>query len=202
MSKKTPALSPATAARLKAAHAVRRENEIPLLALVHALRATGWSLASIAEPLEVSREIIRVWDKKYLGLTDPPTVTVETVPSFVPKATIASEEASMRQSAREVKETAALAAALPRLQELQPLAENLRGPSRFNPAGGEASREYTELLNATLAAGVRTRVLAEALGVKEITIHARLRRAGFRKTSPSEYVPQWARPDWKPSVPA
>jgi transcriptional regulator of acetoin/glycerol metabolism len=192
----SPTLSPSLVARLREAHAMRRENEIPLLALVHALRATGWSLQAIAEPLGVTREIVRVWNKKAEDLTDLPRLTVEAAPSHISKETERNESVAMRRLIRDQREKAVLDAHLPRLRELKPLAEALRGPSRFDPTKASASLEYTTLLNETLAAGVRTRVLAEALGIKEITIHARLRRGGFRKTSPSEQVPQWAQPTW------
>lgn len=190
--KPTPTLSAATTARLKAAHEDRREYEPGLLAIVVALRDAGWPLQSIAEPLGVSREIVRVWQRKAADLTDLPRVSVEAPPDYVTKEEIYSEEVAMRRMARDAREARILADALPRLRALKADAEALRGPSRHDPVKSGASREYTDLLNATLAKGVRTRVLAEALGIKEITIHARLRRGGYRKMAPSESRPAWA----------
>lgn len=192
----TPTLSPRTAERLKDAHA-RRDTDGPeaLYALVQGLRVAGWSLGAIATPLGVSREIVRVWATKASTMGLPP-VTVETPTRAVPKATIEAEEANARRDARDRREQSILTANLPRLKALQADAESLRGPSAFSPERASASREYTKLIDETLKAGVRGRVLAEALGVQQITLHARLRRSGLRKTAPSEKVPSWATPGW------
>lgn len=190
--KPTPTLTKKTAARLQAAHEDRKVFEPGLLAIVVALRRAGWPLQSIAEPLGVSREIVRVWERKAADLTDLPRISVEAPPEYVTKEEVYTEEVAMRRMSRDAREARILADALPRLKELKDDAESLRGPSRHDPVKSGASREYTQLLNDTLAKGVRTRVLAEALGIKEITIHARLRRGGFRKMAPSESRPAWA----------
>ena len=192
----TPALSARTTERLQDAHRNRHKNGYePLYALVKALRAVGWPLISISDPLDVSREIVRVWEKRALTM-ELPSVTVELPSVSIPKATIEAEEAAARRSVRDRREAALLAANLPRLRELQPAAEALRGPSRFSPELAEASLEYTQLINSTVRAGVRVRILADALGIQPITINARLRRSGLRKRAPSEREPQWARSDW------
>jgi len=193
----TQELTNRTADRLKEAHG-RRETDgtEPLFALVLALRRAGWTLQSIADPLDVSREIVRQWQKRAEEM-ELPTVTVESPPAAqVPKATIEAEQAEARRTARDRVEAEVLARNLPRMLELQPTAEGLRGPSMFNPQGAAASAEYTRLIDQTLKGGVRGRVLAEALGVQQITLHARLRRSGLRKTAPSEKVPSWATPGW------
>jgi len=199
---RTPALSTVTADRLKTAHGAHKEGiSEPLYALVLALRLVGWPLASIATPLGVSREIVRLWQVRATEFTHLPTVTVEAPTRAVPKATIESEEVAMRRSTRERRERDTLAANLPRLLELQPLAEALRGPSKFDPTKADASAEYTRLIDTTLRGGVRGRVLADALGVQEITLHARLRRSGLRQTAPSEKVPSWAKTtEWETVV--
>lgn len=196
----TPTLSPSTTQRLKDAHA-RRETDgfEPLLALVAALRDAGWPLASIANPLAVSREIVRVWAKRAAAMDLQP-VTVEPVPVVVSAATIDSEKSEARRLTRDRREAEVLARNLPRLQELKPIAEALRGPSMFSPKEAAASAEYTRLLDETVRAGVRTRVVAEALGIQIITINARLRRSGLRKTAPTERVPGWATPGWEKSA--
>lgn len=193
----TPTLSARTTERLRDAHA-RRETDgyEALYALVAALRTAGWPLASIATPLGVSREIIRIWANRATEL-DLPAVTVEMPNRAVPKATIESEQAAARKTSRLRREKTVLERNLPRLKELQPDAEALRGPSSHNPAGAAASAEYTRLIDETLRSGVRGRVLAEALGVQQITLNARLRRSGLRKTAPSEKIPSWATPGWE-----
>ena len=194
----TPALSSDTIDWLRAAYGMRtRDNFMSLLTLVHALRTAGWTLAAIAAPLDVSREIVRQWQVKAAEVPDLPKVTVETPPKKPkPKAEIESIEAAERRKARDALEIEVLERNLPRLRELQPHAEALRGPSEFNPVGAAASAEYTRLIDETLKAGVRSRVLASELGVQVITLHARLRRSGLRKTAPSEHVPGWAKPGW------
>lgn len=192
----TPTLSTRTAERLRAAHAMREEDASETLyAFVRALRAQGWSLAAIAAPMGVSREMVRLWQLKAEEM-DLPSVTVEALPERpIPKATIEAEEVAARAAARERLERKWLDKNLPRMLELKPAAEALRGPSVFNPIGASASREYTRLINETLDAGVRQRVLADALGVKQVTLNRR-RRLGKGKTAPSEKVSSWARPDW------
>lgn len=193
----TPQLSTRTTERLINAHAIREEDGFEaLLAIVEALRNEGWPLKSIAEPLGVSREIVRVWAKRAATM-DLPTVTVESLPRIVPQSTIDAEQAAARRVNRARREAEALARNVPRLLELQADAESLRGPSAFSPRQAAASAEYTRLIDQTLRAGVRGRVLAEALGVQQITLHARMRRSGLRQTAPSEKIPAWAKTkDW------
>lgn len=195
----TAELSTRTADWLKSAHSVRdRDNYFSLLALVLALRTAGWTLAAIAAPLGVSREIVRQWAVKAAETPGLPEVSVEAPPPKpTPKAAVESAASQARRSASEQLEREILAKNLPRLLELQPEAEALRGPSQFHPERAAASAEYTRLIDRTLRAGVRGRVLAEALGVQQITLHARLRRSGLRKTAPSEKVPGWATPGWE-----
>jgi len=166
-----------------------------LYAFVRSLRAAGWPLASISTALDVSRETPRIWARKAedLGL--------DLMPVPVPiRALTQLELQKRRQEDRLESERQALEANLPRLLELQPKAEALRGPSWARPENAAASAEYTRLIDETLKAGVRGRILAEALNVAEITIHARLRRSGLRKTAPSEKVPSWATPGWAVSA--
>lgn len=192
----TPQLSARTADRLREAYARRDEdNSEGLYALVAALRAQGWSLATIGAPLGISREMVRLWQLKAADL-DLPAVTVEAKPTRpVPKATVEAEEAAARRVARDRLEQKWLDKNLPMMLLLKPAAEALRGPSMFNPEGAAASREYTRLINETLDAGVRQSVLADALGVKQATLNRR-RRLGKGKTAPSEKISAWARPDW------
>jgi len=194
----SPKMSPATVDRLKRAHDARTtEGPEALYALVRALRTAGWTLAAIAEPLGVTREAVRLWEQKYEELVLP-SVTVEVPAYGVPKAVVEAEEAAARKSARERREAEVLRQNLPRLLALQDDAQNLRGPTARNPGRADASREYTALIDETVRAGVRARVLADALGVKMITVNARLRRSGLRQTAPSEKVPNWAKtPEWQ-----
>lgn len=194
----TPVLSEDTVDWLRAAYSMRtRDNFLSLLVLVHALRTAGWTLAAIAAPLDVSREIVRQWAVKAAQTPGLPSVKVESPPPRPkPKAEQEAEDAEARRRARDALEAEVLERNLPRLRELQPHAEALRGPSEFNPIGAAASAEYTRLIDETLKAGVRSRVLAQELGVQVITLHARLRRSGLRKTAPSEHVPGWAKPGW------
>ena len=189
----TATLSTTTSDRLVAAHNRRFEDGyVSLYALVAALRASGWTLQAIATPLGVSREMVRQWQIGSESMDLPP-VTVEPMVKMMTKEEIHREGVSARLRERDRREIAILEDYLPRLKELKPMAEALRGPSRFNPEGAAASAEYTRLIDEALRAGLRAPVLAEALGVQHITLMARLRRSGLRQTAPSEKVPAWAK---------
>lgn len=128
---------------------------------VRALRAKGWSLQSIADACDVSRERVRqICELPESALYD---VVVPTPPVKLQRERVVYPEPS--------KET------LDRLLELQPKAKQVRShASRFRVE----AEEYTRLLNhAHKVEGVSLYRLAKHLGVTYPAIRFRLTRYGY-----------------------
>jgi predicted transcriptional regulator len=134
--------------------------------LIKALRRVGWTYASIADPLGLSRERVRQISALRGSATYgemvplPPYKPVKAKREFVePKA-----------------ET------LERLLELQPKAQKVRSTSsRYR----QEAEEYTALLNkAHVEEGVSVYRLAKRLGITHSAIRFRLARYGY-KPSPT-----------------
>jgi len=160
-------LPPETVSQLRAVE----PNRVLLPSVIVALRANGWTLESIAEPLGMSRENIRliaqqsdlhnaISEAKLSGfiIPTPPLVVVK------PKV----------ERAKPLPENIA------RLKELQPFAQQVRANvTRYR----EEAEEYTRLLNHEhVDRGVSVYRLAKELGVTHGALRFRLVRYGYKTT--------------------
>lgn len=162
----------------------------PLHTLLLSARNAGWTLHALGDACGVTREAVRQW--LLVAELNPglPLVEVPEPEHYVTQ----DEERIARSQAAENRQQELLSKFLPRLLELQHDAESLRGPSTSNPTKAAASAEYTRLLHEAMEAGARPSRLARELNIQIVTIYARLRRGGYRKTAPSESdrTPGWA----------
>ena len=129
---------------------------------VRALRSKGWSLQSIADACDVSRERVR----QICDLPDSKLYDSVAVPN--PPVKQEREKVVYPQPTKET---------LDRLLELQPMAQQVRShASRFRAE----AEEYTRLLNhAHKVEGVSLYNLARHLGVTYPAIRFRLVRYGY-----------------------
>jgi transcriptional regulator with XRE-family HTH domain len=143
-------------------------------AYIYALRMKGWTLESVGQALDLSRERIRQLESKAKPLdviailSNPGSYPVPEVPTrIVEEEVVVYAEPSPETLAR--------------LLELKPIAEKVRS---FSPTGREAAEEYTRLLNyARTVEGVPLYRLAKRLGVTHGALHFRLVRYGYLPTS-------------------
>lgn len=143
-------------------------------AYIYVLRVKGWTLESVGQALDLTRERIRQLESKANPLdcaeilSNPGSYPVPDVPTRV-------VEEEITVYVEPSPET------LARLLELKPIAEKVRS---FSPAGREAAEEYTRLLNyARTVEGVPLYRLAKRLGVTHGALHFRLVRYGYLSTN-------------------
>lgn len=154
-------------------------NRSLLPSVVVALRAGGWTLESIAEPLGMSRENIRLIarDSDVLSALEEARRAGFTVP----------EPPIMPVRAKIVKPDP-LPENLERLKELQPYALQVRANS---PRFREEGEEYTRLVNVEhTERGVSLYRLAQELGRTPCALRSRLVRYGYKTTESSAKVYQ------------
>lgn len=165
-----------------------------LFAITKSLRDAGWTLNAIALPIGVTRETVRLWAKAAEELPELPVLDLPAPPQQAPtKSQVDRKRINTKKALAEARDKRVFDELLPEMLELQPLAQKLRGPSENAPEIADASRRYTELLAEAIAAGMSPTVLARALGIKPVTVAARLRRHGYRPKAPSEnQMPPWA----------
>jgi hypothetical protein len=165
-----------------------------LFAIIHSLRESGWTLNAIALPLGVTRETVRLWAKAAEATDGLPALDLPAPPTPPPtKSQVDAKRVSTKRALATARDNRILDKVLPELLSLQEQAQGLRGPSELDPATAAASKRYTELLAEARSAGISPTVLARALGIKPVTIAARLRRHGYRPKAPSENaMPPWA----------
>lgn len=135
-------------------------------AYVRALRNAGWTLESVATPLNISRERVR----QICATKDSENI----LPSDyeVPEPPLVVEKRSTRVFVEPEPET------LARLLELQPMAQQVRSHSARYRAEAE---EYTRLVaKAHLEEGVTLYRLAKRLGVSHPALRFRLARYGYK----------------------
>lgn len=139
-------------------------------AYILALRVNGWTLASIAEPLGITRERVRQIESNVdpvdaIRLVSSRTFPVPNVPTVTVEVTVGYERAEPN------------ADTLARLKELQPLAQKVR----YNhPQHRKEAEEYTALLwKAHSEQGVTIKHLSRLLGVTHGAIRFRLARYGY-----------------------
>jgi predicted transcriptional regulator len=134
--------------------------------LIKGLRRVGWTYASIADPLGLSRERVRqISSQRGSGTYQ------ESIP-LPPYKPVKVERVFVEPSAE----------TLARLKELQPKAQQVRSTS---PRYRQEAEEYTALLNkAHVEEGVSVYRLAKRLGITHSSIRFRLARYGY-KPSPT-----------------
>jgi hypothetical protein len=138
-----------------------------------ALRDTGWSLASIGEPVGLTRERIR-----QLCVATPADIQ-DMLDMFgwpVPEKALKPVRVRVVRVVIEPEEST-----LARLLELQPYAQQVRGNS---PRFRAESEEYTYLLNHEKNnRGVMLSTLAKRLGLSNGAVRFRLVRYGYQTTT-------------------
>lgn len=190
-----PALPSEVVALLQEAQEARHTaGPEALFAITKALRDSGWTLNAIALPIGVTRETVRLWAKAAEELEHLPELDLPGPPKGPPtKSQVDAKRISSKRAIQQARDKKVLDAYLTDLLELQPKAQLLRGPSENAPDVADASKRYTELLAEAIAGGISPTVLARELGIKPVTIAARLRRHGYRPKAPSEnQMPPWA----------
>lgn len=141
-------------------------DQIDRNGLIHALTKKGWTQASVATALDLSRETIRQIVKGTTATPVSPTIVIPEPPRY-PLPT-------------RVEYTMPNAELLARLLELQPFAQQVRSSSKRFRAEAE---EYSYLLNQATEQGVTVYRLAKLLGVTPSAIQFRLVRYGYRKSN-------------------
>ena len=143
-------------------------------AYIYVLRMKGWTLESVGQALDLTRERIRQLESKAKPLdaiailSSPGTYPVPEVPTRIVEEEI-------------VVYTEPSPETLARLIELRPLAEKVRSSS---PLGREAAEEYSRLINhAHIVEGVPLYRLAKRLGVTHGALRFRLVRYGYLETN-------------------
>lgn len=133
-------------------------------AYIAALREKGWTLQSLADAVEVSRERVRQITRQPHGPVD------SGLPLPTPPKKKQAEKPKYIEPSPET---------LARLKELQPLAQRVRANSTQYRKEAE---EYTSLLNhAHTVEGVTLYRLALRLGVTHGALRFRLARYGYKK---------------------
>ena len=143
-------------------------------AYIYTLRMKGWTLESVGQALDLTRERIRQLESKAKPLD---AITILSNPGSYPVPDVPTRivEEEIVVYAEPSPET------LTRLLELQPLAEKVRWN---RPLGREAAEEYTRLLNyAHTVEGVPLYRLAKRLGVTHGALRFRLVRYGYLETN-------------------
>lgn len=146
---------------------------------MRALRDAGWTLQSIAGPLNITRE--RVRQRVATAALDLDLI----VPS--PPA---------REPRQPAFRTWLWPAEQRRVDELFPLAKQVNGATPDDDPRRAASVELSELFATLILRRVPARVIAEAAGCTVAAVNLRLARHGYRKCPPSvaEYVGKKAEP--------
>jgi predicted transcriptional regulator len=145
---------------------------LPLIqrkAYAKVLRSAGWTLQSIATPLGLTREAVRLYEKskdeeatlkvvRTLPIPEVPTVEIykDRVVKVLPKPEVIAQ-----------------------LKELKAKASLVRGKGK---AHREEAEQYTKLLYETMESGVSGYRLAKELGVTHSAILFRLVRYGYATT--------------------
>lgn len=136
-----------------------------------ALRNAGWTLQSVADLFDVSREMVR----QMVAKTDS-ALADEVVARYGLEVPALPEKERRTTSTRVFIEPSA--ETLARLLELQPMAQAVRS---FSKAYRSEAEEYTALLNhAHTVEGVTLYRLAKRLGVTHGALRFRLARYGYK----------------------
>jgi len=151
---------------------LREEKKNEMFAdYVALLRNAGWTLASIADPLGLTRERIRQIATSHESLelaghfADAMGWEIPEVPEKDPRYT--------RETTRRIIKPSETA--LTRLRELKPRADNVRWN---NPSGRAEAEEYVALMAEEIKRGVSVYALAKGLGLTSLAVRSRLSRYG------------------------
>jgi predicted transcriptional regulator len=144
-------------------------KELPLAerkAYATILRNAGWTLQSIATPLGITRESIRL----YAGTTHKEETLAKVAHLPVPEVpTVDVYKTYIKRTSPDPK-------VLLRLKELQPMVQQVRSSS---PKFREEAEEYSRLMHETLNKGVSSYRLARLLGITHGAIAFRMVRYGY-----------------------
>jgi hypothetical protein len=168
-----------------------------------ALHAAGWPHTSSAAVLGVSRETVSTWAQHgqddHPGLPPVPDAPRVTRP---PRAAFMQVEGGFERTywvgpkgARHPVTRTIGSYALPvgatldartkqRLRRLQRRAVQLRGFHSATDPRRKASEELAKLIHELAGKGVPYRAMAEAMGVRPMTVRERLKRHGYRTVAP------------------
>lgn len=139
------------------------------------LRSKGWSLATLAKPIGITRERVR-----QLAELDPIGTALEElncgawgfpVPEVPTKPEVIKVKRTVIEPDPEV---------VARLQTLQPYARSVRGK---NPKYRKEGEEYSRLVAGEVSRGVSTNRLAKTIGVTNSALRFRLVRYGYAQST-------------------
>ena len=134
------------------------------------LRNAGWTLQSIATPLGISREAVRLYESSkddettLEAIKNLPVPLVPTIQTYVER----------------IKKVEPSAEVIAQLKELQAKASLVRGKGK---AHRDEAEQYTKLLYETMESGVSGYRLAKELNVTHSAILFRLVRYGYATTT-------------------
>ena len=135
-------------------------------AYVYQLRKAGWTLQSLATPLKITRESIRLY-----GLKEPKSEVLAKV-KHLPIVTPPVIELFVERVKRVKPDPQVIA----QLKELQPKAFMVRGKGKSNR---EEAELYTRLIYELMESGVSGYRIAKELGVTHSALAFRLVRYGY-----------------------
>lgn len=156
-----------------------------IAAHIVALRQSGWTLDSIAQPLGMSRERVRQIGNTIIDVPRALEVSAAHELDSVPAAPVRATKASTR--VKRVPSPTPSPEVIERLLELQPLVRQVRANS---PAYRGEAEEYTRLLHEESKRGVTLYRLAKELGVTHGALRFRLVRYGYKNTTSNAKVYQ------------
>ena len=143
-----------------------KETRLELVVYCRLLIEKGWTLQSIANELDVTRERVRQYVK------DEDSDLVEVAEGFdVPEIPTVTEQTYVKVTHKPDPQV------LKRLLELQPFAQLVRSSS---PAYRKEAEEYTKLLADEVERGIPVYQLAKSLGITYGAIQFRLTRYGYK----------------------
>jgi predicted transcriptional regulator len=143
-----------------------KETRLELVVYCRLLVEKGWTLQSIANELDVSRERVRQY------VTDEDSDLVEVAEGFdVPEIPTVIEQTYVKVTHKPDPQV------LKKLLELQPFAQLVRSNS---PTYRKEAEEYTKLLADEVERGIPVYQLAKSLGITYGAIQFRLARYGYK----------------------
>lgn len=148
---------------------MRSVHDLDLNNYIATLRHVGWTLQSIATPLNITRE--RVRQRAALGAVD-----FDLVVPRPPRQPEPKRKVWPRLSAEAIAE----------IQALMPLAVRVRGNTPIGHPNRVASECLSEIFAEARIRGVRIREIAEAAGLTGYAVRARLARHGYIANPPSQ----------------
>ena len=143
-----------------------KETRLELVVYCRLLIEKGWTLQSIANELDVTRERVRQY------VIDEDSDLVEVAEGFdVPEIPTVIEQTYVKVTHKPDPQV------LKKLLELQPFAQLVRSNS---PAYRKEAEEYTKLLADEVERGIPVYQLAKSLGITYGAIQFRLARYGYK----------------------